>query len=863
MKLIDDVYIKQIQSVPKEAEKHFHAVTAIVLTSCPAGRLRENNHLGTPISYFSKHIDLINTLHRPGQNTVYSIRYVSMPHASSVSGGVIHVCIFCKVTASIAEKAFSFAAEQTEQLLVQLCANLSEYQWEVVKDEKQFEQLWEPFDWDTAEVVDIRRRENLISLDQVKANHSLGFVRTEDTQVEEQTTQPVYFVHSFIQHSGQLERFMKVMMLAQHPLALTVTLKPATLTAEEEQSMLAEVSRSEGYHESTTASIQRIQQQLSQIVGQGLMDQILTLQDAPFYLTISLASTARIHRTLAESAGLSISASVGEVPNELYVAPGLIQKGGYDVVYPSTLEELSIARANARNLEQRTWAHSSAPESLRRLRYLMPGLEAANAFRFPEENGRGVPGVDVHTLISRPLPRELMPDGANHSGGLLIGKNTYLGLPQEVYMPTRDRLSHMYIVGQTGTGKTTLLKTMILSDMRAGRGCALVDPHGDLFEELLGMIPPGREDDVVVFDPSDVDFPVGLNLLEARDENEKHFIVREMKSIMERLIADQYGEYNAQQYTGPMFYLHMQMNMLLSMSDPDSPGTILQFYQIFQEKNYWKRWTPLKINDPKVEDWVKHTLPSTDYISSSRPGEISIGNYVSSKFTDFVFDPRLRAIFGQTKSTIDFEKVMDEGKILLINLAKGLLGESNSRFLGFIIMAKLQAEAMKRAKIASDKRNPFFLYVDEFQSLATDNFTVMLSEARKFGLGLVLANQFISQITNQKIIQAVFGNVGSIMSFRLGRLDSELVETQFLPHFDRIHLSNQPNWQIAARLNVAGKSLPPFSLNTLKSDIQPDKQLAGEVRRRSRERYGTPAAQVNEMISRSLQNDGAQDGLSF
>lgn len=229
-----------------------------------------------------------------------------------------------------------------------------------------------------------------------------------------------------------------------------------------------------------------------------------------------------------------------------------------------------------------------------------------------------------------------------------------------------------------------------------------------------------------------------------------------------------------------------------------------------------------------------------------------MGSWLSSKFTDFIFDPRLMGIFSQKRSTVDFQKIMNEGKILLINLAKGLLGDSNSRFLGLILMAKIQAELMKRAKIPQSKRNPFYLYVDEFQSLATENFTVLLSEARKFGLGLILANQFISQIKDERIIQSVFGNVGSFLSFRLGREDSLLIEPQFLPYFDRMDLANLPNWQVATRVTVNGKGQPPFTLLTVLPDKQMDLGIAEQVRNHSRQQYGTAKARVEEIIQKSM-----------
>jgi len=288
------------------------------------------------------------------------------------------------------------------------------------------------------------------------------------------------------------------------------------------------------------------------------------------------------------------------------------------------------------------------------------------------------------------------------------------------------------------------------------------------------------------------------------------------------------------------------------MSDPDNPGTLLQFYQIFQSRDFWKRWLPLKIQDSQLDLWVKGTLENTDYTQTGMRGEVSVGNWVSSKFADFVLDPHLRGIFGQTRSTIDLQKIMNEGKILLINLAKGLLGEATSRFLGLVLMAKIQAEAMKRAKMTSAERQPFFLYVDEFQSLSTENFTILLSEARKFRMGLVLANQFISQIKDPTIIEAVFGNVGTYMSFRLGRADAGLIESQYLPYLDWVDLTNLPNWHAAVRTSINGWGLPPFTVKTILPQSPANPEIAAQARELSRKKYAHPRAEVDEMITRSI-----------
>jgi hypothetical protein len=460
-----------------------------------------------------------------------------------------------------------------------------------------------------------------------------------------------------------------------------------------------------------------------------------------------------------------------------------------------------------------------------------------------------LPGLLVRSARRRPIPRAVAVHAP--AGGVHVGESRQLDYGQPVFVSERDRRQHMYVVGQTGTGKTTLLKHMILDDIVSGRGLAVIDPHGDLFEELLASIPPGRWDDVVVLDPVDMDFPVGLNLLQCDVAEDRHLVVREMHAIMSRLLHDQYGA-RSQEYTGPVFFQHMQMNMLLAMSDPEHPGTLLQFYEIYRTPGFYKRWVPPVWSDPMLERWVSGPLARTDYLARSG-SDISTGEYLSSKFDDFVFDPMLRSMFGQSRSTIDLLDIMDSGKILLVNLAKGRLTEQNSRFLGMVLMAKLQVAAMRRGLRPQADRRPFYLYVDEFQNLATENFVLMLSEARKFGLGLVLANQFVSQIDDQRIVDAIFGNVGTLCAFRVGRKDADMLESQFAPYFTEHDLANLPNWEACLRTTVDGQIAPPFTVNTVLPDGAPaSEDTAREVRARSAARYGRPRSEVDAEIAQSL-----------
>lgn len=340
-------------------------------------------------------------------------------------------------------------------------------------------------------------------------------------------------------------------------------------------------------------------------------------------------------------------------------------------------------------------------------------------------------------------------------------------------------------------------------------------------------------------------------MLEFTSEAQRHFLVQELVGIMARLIADEYGLASIGQFAGPVFFQHMRMNLLLAMSDPGDPGTLLEFYNIYQEEKYWRRWLPLKTADSLLERWVNNVLPQTNYGKQGSEGT-SMGGYVGSKFEGFLFDPMLRNIFGQKYSTINLRRLMDTGKILLVNLAKGELTEANSRFLGMVLLAKLQAAAMGRVTTPRSERLNFSIYVDEFQSVATENFVTMLSESRKFGLNLVLANQFVSQIKDPRIMQALFGNVGTIIAFRLGQEDAGLMEKEFFPVFNRFDLANLPNREAYISTLVNGQTVPPFSLRTTVDSSAPDERRAARARESSRKKYTRPRDEVEKKIVASL-----------
>jgi hypothetical protein len=422
--------------------------------------------------------------------------------------------------------------------------------------------------------------------------------------------------------------------------------------------------------------------------------------------------------------------------------------------------------------------------------------------------------------------REAQPPVNLPSQGLLIGENVFRGERRPVYITDDDRRRHIYIIGQTGTGKSNLLVNMALNDIYANKGVAIVDPHGDLVETLAGLIPEQRLEDVIIFNPGDLERPVGLNMLEYdfNRPEEKTFIVNEMQSIFNKLFPPE--------TMGPMFEQYMRNALLLLMEDaPNEPATLLDVPKVFTDASFREKKL-FRCQNPVVKDfWEREAIRAG--------GEASLQNitpYITSKFNNFIANDYIRPIISQPKSAFSFREVMDSGKILLVNLSKGRIGDINANLLGMIIVGKLLMAALSRVDIEQEKRRDFNLFIDEFQNFTTDSIAVILSEARKYRLNLVIAHQFIAQLTD-KIREAIFGNVGSILAFRIGAKDAEELVKQFEPIFSKNDLINIDNFNAYAKLLINGEPAKPFNLRTLPAP-RSSPEVSNYVKELSRNKYG-------------------------
>lgn len=429
------------------------------------------------------------------------------------------------------------------------------------------------------------------------------------------------------------------------------------------------------------------------------------------------------------------------------------------------------------------------------------------------------------------------------TSGVLIGDSVFRGQTKPVYITDDDRRRHIYVIGQTGTGKSTLLGNMFIEDIQNGKGVAIIDPHGDLVQNALGFVPKERLEDLIYFDPSDLERPLGLNMLDYNFNRpeEKTFIVNEMQSIFNKLFPPE--------TMGPMFEQYMRNALLLLMEDmPSEPATLIEVPRIFTDVEYRRRKLE-RIHNPVVIDfWEKEAIKAG--------GEASLANmtpYITSKFNNFISNDYMRPIIGQPKSAFNFRQVMDEGKILLINLSKGRIGDINAGLLGMVFTGKILMAALSRVDIADiGKRRDFNLYIDEFQSFTTDSIATILSEARKYKLNLTMAHQFIAQLT-EKIRDAVFGNVGSQIVFRVGAQDAEFLVKQFEPVFSQSDLLNIDNLNAYVKILINGETSKPFNLRARTTSWSAgNRELAEKLKEYSRAKYGQDRQVVEDEIYRRL-----------
>ena len=461
---------------------------------------------------------------------------------------------------------------------------------------------------------------------------------------------------------------------------------------------------------------------------------------------------------------------------------------------------------------------------------VLNSVELATLFHFPDQ--RSIPTSQLRRQDSKQVdgPRNIP------NTGLLLGYNVFRGSKKPIRIALQDRQRHMYVVGQTGTGKSTFLENLALQDMIKGNGFAFVDPHGDTVERLLALVPKERTEDIIYFSPSELSYPMGLNIFEFDTPDQKDFLIQEALNMLYKLYDPQH-----QGIMGPR-YEHLFRNAALTvMADPQG-GTFVDIPKLFRDPKFVQQKLQY-VKDRNVKEFWEKEMPQ-----SQRSNEFGdVVSWFISKFGAFLSNEMMRNIIGQTKSAFDLRDIMDNKKILLVNLSKGRTGELNSKLLGMVFIMKFQSAAMSRASVPESERQDFGLFVDEFQNFSTDSFATIMSEARKYHLNLIVANQFTTQLT-EEIRDAIFGNIGTTIAFRVGDRDAESLDKYFHPAFDETDLLRLPNYNTIVRTMIEGVPTQPFSMATLPPLGNPNLRLAEALKQLSAAKYGRPKSVVEEEI---------------
>jgi hypothetical protein len=487
--------------------------------------------------------------------------------------------------------------------------------------------------------------------------------------------------------------------------------------------------------------------------------------------------------------------------------------------------------------------------------------ELATVFHFPNKN---VHTPHIQWLLAKQAPAAEFVPSKYEPGTNWVGRNVFRGHVKNIFIKPADRVRHTYVIGQTGTGKSKFMTGMMVRDIIEGRGCCFIDPHGSDTDWILERIPPHRVEDVVYFDPADTGRPMGLNMLEFYNDNQKTFVINEMLSIFDVL-------YDLKATGGPIFEQYMRNSILLLMEHVESGCTLMEVPKVLADDNYRKFKLSKAKNQEVIDFWTKQ--------AEKAGGEASLQNmvpYITSKLTSFVSNDIMRPIIAQQQSTVDFRDAMDNQKIVLVKLSKGKIGELNASLLGMVIIGKILAAALSRVDIEREEdRKPFYLYIDEFQNFLTDGVNQILAEARKYQLSLTIGHQFIGQLTRKggdtKIRDSIFGNVGTKICFRVGPDDAKYLASQFNGVFDENDFMKISNGNAYAQMLVDGTYPPPFSLNTFfwqsPYDLitkEGNRSLAELIRNISRLRYGRDREVVEtEIIQRGRVKLDPEDAKKF
>ena len=816
--------IPHISSI--QLDSGFEAFCVIRVASLLASDLLKNTFYGEAetkdFNSFSKlnprHLqnarEMLLTAMAPLNDATIEIRVTVQPDLLHKAQGDIDMHFVIRCAGETDALARERLAETFISFVPVLVSVIPEADLKLVHDGDALEAILNPFPFKCAAAV-VRRRQDIRLASEI-AKNSIGFLPSKG-KCGRFDNDVISHILPWIPTYDDWGRLLDALTGQLDPCMLLVRITPHADVTVERERVLQIVELCEAVLAGPDASDLALQKQVSLLAAQANA-RLEHLNNPCFDVGAFIVSSNRISQPLTRLVGGAISGSRmgGDEPAWL--------QGGFSVI------NLECDQFMQRNF----FPDDVAPYSLG---------EAACAFRLPSPPNRDIPGLNIQRYRTS---LAMLPQYENGCNSIRLFVNEHQGLRQPVLIDIDDRFQHFFLLGQTGVGKSNLMKAMIVQDIQAGRGLAVIDPHGDMIDAVIARIPEERAKDVIIFDFLDRERPIPFNIIEWRNVAERDLIIDDLYRILDHI-------YDLKLTGGPIFEQHFRNILKLLMGDSKRDNftpTILEFIRCYTDKKF-RRWLLKSISDRQVIDFIEE--------AENVSGDASIRNiapYITSKFGRFVNDTTLKRIVGQEKSSLDFDNIMNSGKILLVKLGKGRFGAEVSALLANMLVARFQHSAMKRGEMAKSDRRDFFLYVDECHCLPHENFSELLAEARKYRLGLVLATQYCSQLGNvagrggDDLLAAIFGNVGSLITFRTGAQDAEYLQRGFMPAFNQLDIMSLPNYNGYARMNLKGQSTLPFSFRTELDKTPVNEELAGRLRTLSRLKYGKDMNIVDAEIYR-------------
>ncbi len=751
---------------------------------------------------------LMRTLCSYPENITIELHFTAIPNLHHRPRGSLQVSLFLYVRSERKRDSMEQAAARYLSIMPLLASHMPEAEFVPVTSRREYQELRRPFA--PSHALCVRRKREDVVLSEPFRRTSMGFLN--DLRTEDVPGSSIDYCYPWRPSMNDWSVLLETMLGGLDPVKVVIRFSPSGDCGEARRWLSGIIVDCDKFLSSGSRDLNITRKQVEAIQG-NVFVQLAGIASHSCRLGVFILALQPIDTAFASIIGQSITRDISSTN---------IFEGGFSVS--------GVPVGPAEDIEYFPEDEPFTP------------AEAACAFRLPSppmQEQFGLPVKRSRTNLIR-IPDDLM----ERSDALMLFENEFRGMIQPMWISADDRMRHMFIIGQTGTGKSTLMEAHILQDIRDGRGVAVIDPHGDLVDGILGKIPPSRAGDVIVFDVLDRLRPLGFNICQYSTPDERDLIIDDLYQTIDRI-------YDMNRTGGPIFEANFRGMLKLLLPEKPREGftpTLLEFMMCYQDKKF-RAWLMENNTDHQVKDFVKELEGAT--------GDARIENispYITSKFSRFIHDSTLKNIIGQERSSIDFSQIMDHGKIFLVKLGKGRFGSEVSALIANQLVSRFKIAAMKRGQRKASERRDFFLYVDEAHNLPAENLIQLLSEARKYRLGLVLATQYASQLAsvqkgmNNDLLSALLGNAGTIILFRLGQLDADLMAPVFAPLFTAQDICGLPNWNGFARLQISRDSLQPFSFRSCMDTAPFNASAARNILEESRARYGRDADEVRAEI---------------